>query len=301
MPGQVNSMLNPDEIIEIKKGLFRLVHSLITEMPDFPWHRDKKGITIGRDRSSQALAVSVFGTIRQLASRDLIMNEWIKGLNLSVNGPWEISLEKVIDKELLNETRPTQIDAVATGTNGIVFFECKFTEPDGGSCSQTQALQKGRHKGIIQCNGNYERQTNPVNQVSSSCALSGKNIRYWDLVPQVFNINPLVDHIPCPFADGRYQWMRNLVSACTFGQKLNLPSAFVVVYVEGGYPMSEKIRKPEWKQLLEAVTGRAVPLRAVSYQQLLEQSIKSATVDDRSILQELKDWIACKINKEVTE
>jgi hypothetical protein len=290
-------VLNVDEIKEIKKNLFRMVADLVTEQPDFPWHRDRYGITTIRSNSSQALAVSMFGTIRQLASRDSIVNQWSKKLNLDMKGPWKISLEETVDKKLLNETMPTQIDAVAKGVDGIILFECKFTEPDGGSCSQPQVLDKGRHKGTRQCNGNYEQQINPVNSVASRCALSGKKIKYWDLIPEVFNIDPKIDHTPCPFAEGWYQWMRNLVAARALGQKQSLSSAFVVVYVEGEYPMAKKINKPEWKQLLDAVSGGTVPLRSISYQRLLELAITAATVDDRSILQEFRDWINAKIEE----
>ena len=89
--------------------------------------------------------------------------------------------------------------------------------------------------------------------------------------------------------------MRNLVAARALGQRRNRPSSFVVVYAEGQYPMAEKVKNTEWKQLMETVTGRAVPLRAVSYQRLLDLAIKAATANDQLVLQNLKQWITRKI------
>ena len=61
----------------------------------------------------------------------------------------------------LSELRETQIDVLAKSTSSIVALECKFTEADGGECSQVHKLGKSAHKGMCQCNGNYEEQVNP--------------------------------------------------------------------------------------------------------------------------------------------
>lgn len=239
-------MLNSDEAKAVEQNLFSLVRDIVNEQPNFPWHRDKSGtVTASRVVSSQALAIDLFATIARLTSRDKIMNEWLNDLSLAMNGHWSITLEELVPKMLLNEPRSTQIDAVAKSNNGIVLFECKFTEPDGGTCSQPQVLRKGRHKGFRQCDGNYAHQVNPVNQVKSQCALTGKGIRYWEVVPEIINVSPLVDHHPCPFAGGWYQWMRNLVAARVVGQHHNRPSAFVVVYADGKYPMADKVKHAE--------------------------------------------------------
>jgi len=44
----------------------------------------------------------------------------------------------------------------------------------------------GAQAGVRQCNGNYEMQTNPVNEEKARCALTGKGIRYWELIPGVY-------------------------------------------------------------------------------------------------------------------
>jgi len=63
------------------------------------------------------------------------------------DGPWSVKLEWEDDKSLLREPRPTQVDAIAFGTKAAILFEVKFTEPDGGSCSQTNPLGKGANQG----------------------------------------------------------------------------------------------------------------------------------------------------------
>ncbi len=53
-----------------------------------------------------------------------------------------------------------------------------------------------------QCNGNYELQINPrENKAESRCALSGKGILYWDVIPEVFRYDVAVDQAPRAFKD----------------------------------------------------------------------------------------------------
>ena len=63
----------------------------------------------------------------------------------------------------------------------------------------TDRLRDGAYKGIIQCRGTYQNQRNPINNIWSPCALTGKQIKYWDVIPHVFQVSADVDHTPCPF------------------------------------------------------------------------------------------------------
>lgn len=242
--------LNDAEALAVREKLFRVVHPLLDERPDFPWHRDQRGVvTATMDESSQALALDLFGTVQRLASRDVIVGRWTEALELSGDGPWELIPEVLIPRETLGEPRPTQLDILAKGKGGIVVFECKFTEPDGGSCSQPVPIQKGANRGKRQCNGNYELQTNPVDGRQSKCALTPKGVKYWDFVPEVMKFDPAENYVPCPFADGWYQWMRNLVATLNLSRIEGLPAAFVVAYADGPFPMATKIRGPAWGEL----------------------------------------------------
>src|SRR5438445_12073212 len=125
------------EVAEIEANLFTAARPIVRDRPEFPWHRDRAGrVTASQPASSQALAVDFFGTIGALTSRDAILAAWTDHLALSLGGPWTIDLEHLVPRDLLGEPRPTQVDAVARGGAGIILFECKFTEADGGGCSQ---------------------------------------------------------------------------------------------------------------------------------------------------------------------
>lgn len=284
------------EIQSIEANVFHAVRPIVRERPDFPWHRNRAGnVTVCQPNSSQALAVSFFGTINTLTSRDAIFEAWVADLQLSLDGPWKIELEVALPGELLREPRPTQVDALATGGAGLVLFECKFTEPDGGGCSQPIPLPRGRHRGLRQCDGNFADQVNPLNAVRSRCALTGKGIKYWELISDVLKIDPETEHRPCPFASGWYQWMRNLVAARAIGRHHQHPSAFVVVYADGPFPMALRVRTAEWDRLNSLTEGLAVPLRTVSYQRLHAVATAAAPEHEQPILDDLRVWMDQKL------
>jgi hypothetical protein len=202
----------------------------------------------------------------------------------------------LIPKQLLGEPRPTQVDVLARATRHAVLFECKFTEPDGGACSQPVPLRKGAHAGLAQCNGSYAMQTDPVSGTAGRCVLTSKGIRNWEWIPQVFEIDASIDQVPCPFVGGSYQWMRNLVAAAALAAESGLEPTFVVVYADGAFPMAEKIRSAEWRRFSERVTGR-VPLRTVSYQDILRWASEAVADAERTVLASCSQWVTGKIHK----
>lgn len=197
-------------------------------------------------------------------------------------------------KDLLGEPRPTQVDAVARCDSDRVLFECKFTEPDGGGCTQPIAIKRGKHAGLKQCDGNYSDQVNPVTGVRSRCALTGKGISYWELIQDVLDIDPESDYRPCPFVGGWYQWMRNLVAARALAIRAGKTAMFVLLYVEGPFPMAKKIVSNEWAQFVRLVAGHAVALRTTSYQRLNSLAADATMGHDRLILGELATWMERK-------
>ncbi len=290
-------LLTDTETTAIEANLFHRIRPLVRSHPNFPWHRNGKDvITTGQPNSSQALALDFFGTISTLSSLDAILGAWMEDLSLVLGGPWKVELEYLLPRELVGEPRQSQIDVLATGSAGLVLFECKFTEQDGGGCSQTDPLQSGAHEGIRQCNGDFVEQVNPVNGIRARCALTGKGIKYWDLVPEVLNIDAQNDHNPCPFAGGWYQWMRNLVAARALGIKMKLPSAFVIVYADGPFPMARKVSTHEWSKFTDLAKDRTVPLRTVSYQALHAVALNAVSRHDRPILDELDVWTKRKFS-----
>lgn len=266
--------------------------------PAFPWHRDSKGgVTAGRLQSSQALAVDVFGTLQALIDPSRGIDALMAKMGIPETGQWKIELERTISSTILGEPRPTQVDASAESETALVFFECKFTETDGGSCSQTKRIGgRSRNRGTRQCTGDYVMQVNPVNGVRSRCALTGKGIRYWEHVPRVLEIDSAVDHRPCPFRGGWYQWMRNLVACDVIAQSSGKHGIFVLLYVDGPFAMSEKVASPEWRDFCSLTEGKAVRLLTLSYQDFLACAIKAATPEDAYVLKRLGEWVKRKID-----
>lgn len=288
-------LLTKDEEAEVEANLFPDIRQFVRSSPDFPWHRDRAGRpTAGRRESSQALAVDLFQTVRQSSSRDAIINAWMTALGLPTDISWELELERLVPRETLGESRQTQIDVSAQAAKALVLLECKFTEPDGGGCSQVNPLLQGRHKGVRQCNGSYTAQVNPVNGREARCALTAKGIKYWSWAPRVMGLNPDMDHDPCPLAGGTYQWLRNLASAAAMSAEKGLAPAFVVVYADGAFPMATKVRSEAWRELSDAVSSGEVPLRWISYQQLAAIAAQAVT-GERGVFERLQAWLQDKI------
>ena len=136
---------------QIKKNVFWAAHSAIGDWDSYPWHVNRGQITTGWSKSSQALSIDVFGTLRAFtnqAARDAVMNSIAMPLGLAQNDTWHLDLEWEDERNLLKEKRPTQVDVKAQTKDHLLMLECKFTEPDGGPCSQTSKLN-----GRVQCGG----------------------------------------------------------------------------------------------------------------------------------------------------
>ena len=110
------------------------------------------------------------------------------------------------------------------------------------------------------------------------------------------NFDSSTDYSPCPFKGPWFQWMRNLVAARAWGRTLEKQSAFVVVYADGPFPMAIKVKEAAWSRLEQAVAGRSVAFRAISYQALLTVAQKNAVPIDRPMLEELGRWITARID-----
>jgi len=290
-------MLSPQETRAIKANLFKAAHGIFEREPSFRWHKDRTGrITADRPRSSQALAVDLFETTRSLSASQVVLDAWMEHLGIPSTGSWNITLESEMPRTLLGEPRPTQVDAVLQSDKTLVLFECKFTEAGGGRCSQTDPIREGAHAGAIQCNGRYELQTNPVNQIESRCTLTGKGVRYWEFVQPTLGFNSAIDHAPCPFVGGNYQLMRNTVAAYALGRAQNRWPAFVLLYADGDLPVAKGVKGREWLDFCQQSQQSAVTVRAVSYQTLLDVAAVAARDEDQRIISELKAWVNKKID-----
>lgn len=294
-------MLTVQEAAAIRANLFDGAHYLVEELPSNLWHRDLSGaVTAVRPHSSQALALGVLGTIRRLPSVHSIAAAWADHLKLPGFGTVSIQPEFIIERALLGEPKSTQVDAIIHGDAASALVECKFTERDGGSCSQTakRTLPDGRK--VAQCNGSYGPQKNPharrIPIKEASCALTAKGVRYWEYIPDVMGVRADIVHPVCPFAGGAYQWMRNMVAAHALTQSLGRPHAFVIAYADGPFAMPQKVKSKAWGDFKAGLAG-AVELREVSFQALLTIARKASMPSDMVLLDRLTQWVEGKVRR----
>lgn len=290
--------LTAAERVAVRRSLFPESAESVLSQSDFPWHRDSSGVvTATMKQSSQALAIGVFGALKALNHPTPTIDALAQALGLDQVGPWQISLERPVEANVLGEPRSTQLDVTIESPTCLLVVECKFTEPDGGACSQPKKIGgTSAHRGLRQCNGNYEMQVNPLNGSRNRCALSGKGVRYWETIPEILDIDPGVDHVPCPFNGGAYQWMRNLVAARKLAAARQRP-ACAIVYADGPFPMAKKVAGKEWQAFKARTAGKSVPLTEMSYQRVLDTLRASATTEDRSLLERLTAWATQRIDE----
>ncbi len=282
-----NSEMTSD-IEAVRENLFLASHGAIEDWAAFPWHRDRSNrIQAHKVHSSQAIAIDVFGTLKMSTDRDRILDAIAERVGVAPGGPWAVALEWMDADRLLGEPRPTQVDALAVGTKAALVIECKFTEP-GGQCSQAAVSRSGER----QCNGSYADQINPRNGVRAQCALTGKGIRYWEYIPEVFKFDPGVDHTPCPFKGDTYQWMRNAVLAAAIGKHRNLEAVALAAFAD--HPCFPTARKAK-RGLVDSNLVSAGTITPISYQQIT--GIACQVGRDQQLWSSLSAWVDHKIAK----
>jgi len=288
---------------QVMANLFPAARPAVEPWDRFPWHLGRGGkCDSSRPHSAQAMAIDVFGTLRVAAQgeRDAILSAIAHDLGLPEGGPWRVELEWLDPENRLREKRRTQVDAIAWGRDAVIFFECKFSERDGGECSQPNPLHGGAHDGIVQCDGRYRMQTNPVNGQQSRCALAGKGIRYWEVIPQVFRFGAEDVHDPCPFHGPWFQWMRNLTLCHEIARTEGLQLAFVIAYADAPHlPFAQRLNSDAWSTLVSALQPSAVAFRTIPFQSLVRQAEKCAQAAGArtDVWADLARWVDEKINK----
>ena len=282
------SLLSNDELSNIFYGarpamdeIFGFLHMSRTGQPD-----------TAVPHSSQTLALDVFGTLKFARSRDQICDHLAVLLEVPAGRPWDVHLEYVDPDNMLNEAgHKSQFDVLLQGKQSLIALECKFAETKLEPCSQPGKTAKGH----VQCTGNYEMQTNPVNRRDAFCALTGKNVRYWEYVPHVFRFSADEPHHPCPFASPWYQWMRTLVMACALAEKRHLKPVAGLVHVDRStMPLHTRIRD-EVPRIQQALTG-AVGLVLLRYEKLPGLFEVAAEPDEQGMFRDLQHWVNAKVN-----
>jgi hypothetical protein len=283
-------------------NLFHVARPLVRESPGFPWRRRRGGeVTAGDVRSSQALAIDVFETIRRLPSCNGIVHKWVSTLfpRLASGRFWGISLERALDRELLREVGSrTQLDVLLTSSRSLINVTCTFTEAGVGGCRLVRPLAEGPHEGKIQCNGEYRMQQSPIDGGLHRCAHTAKGVRYWSVIPQVLGHEAGLDIVPCPFAEGEFEWMRQLVAAHELARTYTggpLQPAFLLVYADGPFPMAQWVNSRRGAALVAHASRHAVPMATVSCQSLIAIARAGALPEDVRVLDELAEWVRHKV------
>ena len=215
--------------------------------------------------SSQALTQSVFAAVREFGRLDLL-----EGLASESGQPaffddtrdWVVSFEH--DVSGLNEPRPTSVDVLLSRPGQRVAIECKFLEDQFGICSRTNIRAYPDPKN--HCDGNYRLQSGR----SHRCALTEIGIRYWDLLPHLFDWPSHRDHEPCPFG-ATYQLARNALAATvTPDGRLNASGGHVLVMYDDRNPAFRPGGKAHRRwQLVEDACAHQGLFRLLTWQRLL--------------------------------
>jgi len=275
-----------ENLQETLNNIFLESRNAIPDPEKFPWHKDSSGkIDSYKVQSSQALMLDVFGFLFNSKYKDEIINTVFHQDDRN----WKIEFEYT-DGSLLNEPRPSQIDVLLIGESTNLIIECKYTESDGGSCSQTKA-----NKGLVQCNGNYEVQTNPTNYKSGKCSLSEKGIKYWKYISKTYNIDINSEFRPCPFKDGNYQWMRNVCFTKALQEKSKAKSIFYLCYFDSpNCSISKKVKLGYIEKINNNLT-QGSKIGIITYQKIITTGIDISINSEESLKwNDLYKWVDLK-------
>lgn len=279
----------PEEKVKsIKKNLFDRSVDSIKDFSTFYWHNDIECIN-----SSQALSIDFWGCIESSTSK----NEIINLLFNKNESNWTMKFEYK-DKHLLNEKISSQIDVFLQGFSNAIFIESKFTEKNGGSCSQLKKTKKG----LIQCSGNYENQVNPDNNIENRCSLSGKGIKYWKYISELTSLSENDTYKPCPIKNGEYQWVRNICFAKAFSEKNNnINVETYLAYIDSEKcPIANKVNNDTYLGSLKGKLYDTNTFRPISYCDSINKIIdflNGKDEDEKQVFIRLKEWIKNKILK----
>jgi len=187
-----NVLTDPDADDAVKQRVLRAI-------PPGKRHKWFRSMT-----SSQALAQSVFGNLRAYARLDLLQGLCgDDGHPLFIRGAATCCLEHEVKG--LEEPQPTSVDVFFAGEHQVA-VECKLAEREIGPCSRPWWP-----KSTCRCDGAYV--VRPESECPDRCPLTAKRIRYWELIPELFEWRNDEDHQCCPLSS-TYQLVRNVLAAC---------------------------------------------------------------------------------------
>lgn len=240
-------------IVPDDPGLRAAVLRLIPREKQHKWFRSMK--------SSQALAVSIFGNLK-VQNRTNCLSEVNAddgdgpAFRQGRIGPEDLELEH--DVTSLNEIRATSVDLLVSGP-AFICVECKLSEQEVGCCSRP-ALKKDHRE---YCNGSYVRQSGR----SHRCALAERGMNYWEHIPSVLNWEADRDSSPCPLAVP-YQLVRNILAASVDGGHIRTGRGHALLVYDDRNPAFQPHDKGTF-ETLRAQLRDVTMLRRCSWQAIL--------------------------------
>jgi hypothetical protein len=247
---------------------------IINLIPNAKRHRH-----FGSLQSSQALAQSVFGTLKIL--RELT---WLSNVTTEDGRPAFLQDTEGADFELeqdittLGELKghQTQVDCCIANDRYRVAVECKLTEPDFGTCSRPRLKPKNPRYESQFCDGSYAIQ----NGRSAMCSLTEVGIRYWKYTDQLFGWNPIAEHRPCPLHH-TYQLVRNILAACVQADgTFDVERGHALILYDERNPTMKNggVADRQWHYAKGSLRSSGV-LRRLSWQTLLAQAPNRAAIN----------------------
>ena len=218
-------------------------------------------------RSSQALALSVFGALKR-SGKIGVLADLRSDEGLAAFFPGRDASEMTMEHAItgLGEPRSTSVDVWLSGASRTA-VECKFTESDFGQCSRP-TLRQGRDRNYDSeyCDGSYSHQRCR----KSRCTLTEIGVKYWSHVPELFGWNADRDHIPCPLRS-TYQLARNVMAATVDANgKLDPTRGHALVLYDARNPAFQPGGKADnqWQAATSALRDPSL-LRRCSWQRLV--------------------------------
>jgi hypothetical protein len=270
-----NVIINPDAsgASEQKKK------KLLDLIPKGEWHE-----WFGSMNSSQALAQSVLGNLFVYDSLHYLseLKDDDEGMDLFGNARIPLdNFEMEYKIDYLGEPRRrTSLDGYISGDYRVA-IECKFTEPEVGSCSHAKSTSKDSKP---PCDGTYSMQGR-----KERCLLTERKRKYWQYVPQLFMWKSDSDLDPCPL-NKNYQLVRNILAvgvkpngtvSLNDGHVLLIYDERNPAFQQGGYGFSA------YTETREALQERKM-LRKCSWQRIVKH------IREKNILSWLTENLALK-------
>jgi hypothetical protein len=243
-------MMTPQKEAAVRANIFSAAHSAIASWNDFPWHRYRVEVDTDKPHSSQALCISLWGTIGADGAQAVreIMGTVVSDprLRSALMAAPRVALEHV-DRSMLAEHggTPTNLDALVAWPGLLAVVESKLGEPLG-KCGMVPK----------KCSGIYGTGSALATRTGKPCRLAvadGRRgaRRYWDVMERISVGKAYRRGDTCAFAGREFQVMRNIAFAAEAGHRSSCDWRVVFAF--------SRTMHPDTDEHVETVVSRLLP------------------------------------------